>query len=122
MNVDQPLAIECISAITLCTANMALALAFYRVLGFSLIYGDDDSSFASLAAGVSYVNLTVQPPPSFWGRVIFHVADVDAVYRRAVAAGFTPLTTPADASWGERYFHLRDPDGNELSFARPLAR
>ncbi|MGH8701888.1 MAG: VOC family protein, partial [Burkholderiales bacterium] len=27
---------------------------------------------------------------------------------------------PADAPWGERYFHISDPDGHELSFARPL--
>jgi uncharacterized glyoxalase superfamily protein PhnB len=26
---------------------------------------------------------------------------------------------PRDAPWGERYFHMRDPDGHELSFARP---
>jgi len=31
-----------------------------------------------------------------------------------------PGTTPADAEWGERYFHLTDPDGHEISFARPL--
>ena len=24
---------------------------------------------------------------------------------------------PQDTSWGERYFHMRDPDGHELSFA-----
>jgi uncharacterized glyoxalase superfamily protein PhnB len=27
---------------------------------------------------------------------------------------------PSDAPWGERYFHIRDPDGHELSFARRL--
>jgi catechol-2,3-dioxygenase len=27
---------------------------------------------------------------------------------------------PRNASWGERYFHMLDPDGHELSFARPL--
>ena len=27
---------------------------------------------------------------------------------------------PRNASWGERYFHLQDPDGHELSFAKPL--
>ena len=27
---------------------------------------------------------------------------------------------PRDGSWGERYFHMYDPDGRELSFARPL--
>ena len=52
---------------------------------------------------------------------MFWVDDVDAMYRRALAAGFDPNTSPADAPWGERYFHIRDPDGNELSFARPLA-
>jgi uncharacterized glyoxalase superfamily protein PhnB len=25
-----------------------------------------------------------------------------------------------DESWGERYFHIVDPDGHELSFARPI--
>jgi uncharacterized glyoxalase superfamily protein PhnB len=27
---------------------------------------------------------------------------------------------PRDAEWGERFFHLTDPDGHELSFAWPL--
>jgi uncharacterized glyoxalase superfamily protein PhnB len=31
-----------------------------------------------------------------------------------------PADKPRNASWGERYFHMRDPDGHELSFARPL--
>ncbi len=56
-----------------------------------------------------------------WGRVVFWVADVDAMYRLARTAGFDVQTAPADAPWGERYFHVRDPDGHELSFARPLA-
>jgi hypothetical protein len=29
-------------------------------------------------------------------------------------------TSPRDAEWGERFFHMDDPDGHELSFARPL--
>jgi uncharacterized glyoxalase superfamily protein PhnB len=52
--------------------------------------------------------------------VIFHVHDVDALHARALAAGLAPEAPPRDAEWGERYFHLRDPDGHELSFARPL--
>lgn len=27
---------------------------------------------------------------------------------------------PIDASWGERFFHIREPDGYQLSFAQPL--
>ena len=29
------------------------------------------------------------------------------------------ILDPRDAPWGERYFHMRDPDGHELSSARP---
>ena len=57
---------------------------------------------------------------SWWGRAIFHVADVDALYRHAITEGLKPDTKPRDAEWGERYFHITDPDGHELSFARPL--
>jgi uncharacterized glyoxalase superfamily protein PhnB len=53
--------------------------------------------------------------------VIFWVADVDEMHARARRAGYSPEAAPTDAPWGERYFHLRDPDGHELSFARPLA-
>ncbi len=57
---------------------------------------------------------------SWWGRVTFYVADVDELYDRALAAGLQPTTAPRDAEWGERFFHLVDPDGHELSFARLL--
>src|SRR4051794_21900435 len=56
----------------------------------------------------------------WWGRVIFYVRDVDAAHERALAAGYRPTNPPRDAEWGECYFHLTDPDGHELSFARPL--
>jgi len=50
--------------------------------------------------------------------MIFHVADVDAFWTYLKKKGFDPDSQ--DASWGERYFHMHDPDGHELSFARPL--
>jgi uncharacterized glyoxalase superfamily protein PhnB len=43
---------------------------------------------------------------------------VDAMYRRVLAFNLEPDFEPRDAPWGERYFHLSDPDGHELSFAR----
>jgi catechol 2,3-dioxygenase-like lactoylglutathione lyase family enzyme len=54
-----------------------------------------------------------------WGRMIFYVADVDAFWEYLRGKGFNP-ESPRDASWGERYFHMPDPDGHELSFARPI--
>ena len=115
--------IEGISAVTLGTHEMPRAVRFYRALGFEVLHGGEDSSFTSFRAGTSYLNLITQPTErrwSWWGRVIFYVADVDALYDSALAAGYQPATVPVDAEWGERFFHLIDPDGHELSFARPL--
>ena len=114
-----------ISAITLATHDMARALAFYQALGFALRYGGPTASFSSLDAGNACLNLISEDTDgrtwSWWGRVIFHVADVDAFHRQALAHGLRPDAAPADATWGERYFHITDPDGHELSFATPLA-
>ena len=115
--------IEGLSAITLATQDMSRAVRFYQALGFELLYGGEAAAFTSFRAGTSYLNLIAQPAErqwSWWGRVIFYVGDVDGLYARARAAGFQPTTTPRDAEWGEHYFHLTDPDGHELSFARPL--
>jgi hypothetical protein len=38
-----------------------------------------------------------------------------------ISAVSKPDTTPADAPWYERFFHLTDPDRHELNFARPLS-
>jgi uncharacterized glyoxalase superfamily protein PhnB len=49
---------------------------------------------------------------SWWGRVIFYHSDVDALHASVVAGGYIPDTAPHDAEWGERFFHLTDPDGH----------
>jgi uncharacterized glyoxalase superfamily protein PhnB len=116
-------AVEAISAVTLATHDMARAVRYYRSLGFVLRYGGESDSFTSFRVGASYLNLVAQPPErrwSWWGRVIFYVSDVDAVYERAFALGLRPEHAPRDAPWGERYFHLTDRDAHEISFARPL--
>jgi catechol 2,3-dioxygenase-like lactoylglutathione lyase family enzyme len=103
---------------------MARSVGFYRALGFGVCQGGEDAPFTSFLAGRGYLNLVAQPGEvhrSWWGRVIFHVWDVDAFHARAVAAGLRPGAAPRDAPWGERFFHLTDPDGHELSFARPFS-
>ena len=115
--------IEATSAITLATHDMQRAVRFYSSLGFEICYGGEAAPFTSFHAGSSYLNLITQREEkqwSWWGRVIYHVSDVDALYEQALQAGHHPSTRPRDAEWGERYFHLTDPDGHELSFARPL--
>ncbi|AFT88344.1 VOC family protein [Paraburkholderia phenoliruptrix] len=114
--------IESLSAITLATGDMRQAVRFYEALGFPLKFGGEEADFTSFAFGGAYLNLIADPraPVNWWGRVIVYVSDVDAIYRKALAAGLAPSFAPSDAPWGERYFHLTDPDGHELSFAKPL--
>ena len=111
-----------INALTLATANMALAVQFYETVGMKVTYGGPAGRFTTLSFGSNFVNLTMEkgPPSGFWGRVVFHVPSPDDLWRTLTAAGYRSLTNPADAPWGERYFHINDPDGHELSFARRL--
>ena len=118
---------ESISALTLFVSAMPRSVAFYAALGFEILYGGPDAGFSSFRVGDGYLNLTLAETPdagsgggSGWGRAIFYVSDVDSMFERARAAGIEPLFEPRDATWGERYFHVRDPDGHEISFARPL--
>lgn len=115
--------IDSVSAVTLGTHDMARAVAFYRLVGFEMLYGGAAASFTSFRAGSGYLNLIAAPAErrwSWWGRAIFYETDVDGLYARLVAAGVRPDAAPRDAEWGERFFHVTDPDGHELSFAWPL--
>ncbi len=111
--------IEHISAVTLAVRDMQRSVDFYRKLGLEPTYDAVDGSFVSLRSAQAYVNLilTAGHSPKWWGRVIFRVRDADAQYQALRAAGLHP-DRPQDAPWGERYFHLTDPDGHELSFAQ----
>ncbi len=114
--------IEGLSAITLATRDMSRAVHFYQALGFALQHGGPTEAFTSFGMGGSFLNLIAEThgPINWWGRVIIYVSDVDALYRKALAAGIKPEFAPRDAPWHERYFHVTDPDGHELSFAHPL--
>jgi catechol 2,3-dioxygenase-like lactoylglutathione lyase family enzyme len=117
--------VESINAVTLAVSDMARSVDFYTALGFEVAAGGRGAAFTSLEVGQGFLNLQLDrahaPLPAIWGRVIIWVDDVDAMHGRVLAAGGRPDAEPADAPWGERYFHVRDPDGHELSLARPLA-
>ena len=58
---------------------MPRAVQFYCALGFEVLRGNEQSSFTSFRTGMSYLKLVAQPAErrwSWWGRVIFYVADV----------------------------------------------
>lgn len=55
-----------------------------------------------------------QPMP---GMFYLYVPDVDALYRRALAAGATSLYEPTDMPYGDRVGGVKDPFGNEWCIA-----
>ena len=115
--------IERISAITIKVSDMARSVHFYnKLLGLKILHGGETAYFSSLqtpSAKDTILNLEQGHMTHDWGRIIFHVEDVDRFWTYLKEKEFNP-ERPRDASWGERYFHLHDPDGHELSFAQPI--
>ncbi len=115
--------VRSINAVTLAISDMGRSVNFYQnMVGLDLLYGGPSASFSSFKIGEGYLNLEldIKATTTWRGRLIFHVDDVDSMYERLIRRGLSPSSKPADASWGERYFHVYDPDSNELSFARPI--
>jgi len=48
-------------------------------------------------------------------------ADVDAAYALITGEGFSGVTEPFDAFWGQRYATVADPDGNHVDLYAALA-
>lgn len=117
--------VKSISAVTLAVRDMCRSVDFYQgIVELPMLYGGPNADFTSFRLGEGYLNLilSVEANWSWWGRVIFYVDDVDLLYQRLIKAGVLPTTEPEDAPWQERYFHVIDPDGHELSFANPTGQ
>ncbi len=110
-----------VAGVTLRVKSMPRALHFYGdILGLKLLYGDENSSFCSYDVNGTYLNLELsERVETSWGRIIFYCDDVDEVHARLSSRGFLG-TKPRDAPWGERFFHVKDPDGHEVSVAMRL--
>ena len=132
-----------ISAVTLLITDMKRSCSFYsRLPGFVLVYGGgpNDRFTTFKIGGIKpniYVNLELVASKSnrarylkstkLVTRIIFHTHDVDKLYLHMQKSKTIPKLInfegePVDAKWGERYFHVLDPDGYQLSFATPLTK
>jgi catechol 2,3-dioxygenase-like lactoylglutathione lyase family enzyme len=126
-----------ISAVTLLIRDMKRSCNFYsKVPGFKKVYGGSEDSFTSYEIGENssvYLNLELSKLSSSDEhadsknllRVILHTDDVDKLYTyfkndQVISHLISFENEPSNASWGERYFHVRDSDGYILSFAQPL--
>jgi PhnB protein len=107
---------------TLRGADRAIAL-YQQVFGarqrIRLDAPDGTVGHAELELGDSVLMLgeaSEQFPPH-GARLMMYLADVDAVFGRAVAAGFTVKDRLRDQFWGDRTGRLVDPFGNEWYLA-----
>ena len=141
--IDTTMEVYRISAVTLKVKDVRESCKFYSKLpGFTLVYREATDRFASFEVGKgTKMHLNLQSageiskvipadPDSVrkdFGRIIFHTDDVDGLYRfmrndSSISQAVLFETEPADAAWGERFFHLREPDGYQLSFAQPITK
>ena len=119
-----------ISAVTLLVSDMNRSVDFYsRIPNFKIVYGGPDSQFTSFLiddTAKSFLNLKLNKThsPNF-GRIIFYTDDVDELFAymqndETISVLGKLESKPLDATWGERFFHLLDPDGYKMSFATPI--
>ena len=119
-----------ISAVTLLISDMKKSVDFYsKIPNFKIVYGGSDSQFTSVLMDdtvKSYLNLKLNKTHSTdFGRIIFYVEDVDKFFiymqnDETISVLGKLESKPQDAEWGERFFHVLDPDGYRLSFAAPI--
>jgi uncharacterized glyoxalase superfamily protein PhnB len=121
-----------LDAIGIVSSDLERTRAFYRVLGIEFADGGDHVE-ATMPNGLRLMVDTEDVIRSFrpdWSResgnqlalafACSSVAEVDELYARAVAAGFTGEKEPWDAFWGHRYAQLQDPDGVPVDLFAPL--
>jgi catechol 2,3-dioxygenase-like lactoylglutathione lyase family enzyme len=126
-----------LSAVTLLIRDMKRSCNFYsKIPGLKKVYGGYEDSFTSYEIGENssvYLNLELSKSSNSDEhrdsknllRVIMHADDVDKLYTyfkndQIISHLISFENEPSNASWGERYFHIRDPDGYILSFAQFL--
>ena len=119
-----------ISAVTLLVSDMKRSVDFYsKIPDFKIVYGGSEAQFTSFLidnAVKSYLNLKLNKTHSTdFGRIIFYTDDVDELFAymqddKIISELGKFESKPEDAAWGERFFHMLDPDGYKMSFATPL--
>jgi uncharacterized glyoxalase superfamily protein PhnB len=108
--------------------DMAATLRFYRLTGMDIPEGVESEDHVEVAVGGFRVAwdteaLIRQIEPGWerpngqsmgFGFLCDSPAEVDALYQKAVDAGYEGYKAPWDAFWGQRYAVVTDPDGNHV--------
>jgi catechol 2,3-dioxygenase-like lactoylglutathione lyase family enzyme len=108
--------------VTLLVDDVPRSRDFYLRLPGARLVHERPGQFALVQIGQARVQLlSARDLPTAAPR--FHIeatsADVDALYQELRGAGVPTDGPPSDKAWGDRSFHVIDPDGNEIEVARP---
>lgn len=117
--------------------NMGRSLAFYRLLGLTIPAESDNQPHVEIALpggsrlawdSIEAIQTFLPDYHAVAGQGIglaFRLetpAEVDTTYGKLVAAGHSGRKEPWDASWGQRYALIDDPDGNGIDLCATLSR
>ena len=93
-----------ISAVTLFTKNMSRTTEFYSSIpGFEIVYESSETQFVTFSINDQFINLEFNEKEiSDFGRIIFHVENVDKLYEHLKQSKFSDRIEgePKDASGG----------------------
>lgn len=123
----------------LLVSNFKECFLFYRdVMGFNLVFGNEDDVYAAFKTGSTQIalfdqyfmskaigneHLPASAPSQDKYCLVFAVENVDQTCLLLQEQGVLLLTLPEDRpDWGIRSAHFRDPDGNLIEINQPLAR
>ena len=108
-------------------SNLTASLNFYRLLGLAVPESDAPPVVVELPGGntLSFDNeetiASMHPgwaaPASSHSRVALALGagapgEVDTLFEKVTAAGYSGVLKPYDAPWQQRYATVADPDGN----------
>lgn len=125
-----------IDAVAVTTTDMSRTIKFYSALGFEFsdAQESEDHVEATRSDGgarlmidtASFMKkmMNIEPRPanhSSFAILMDTPQDVSDVVARAAEAGGEIVKEPWDASWGQRYAIVRDPDGYMIDLFAPLS-
>lgn len=117
-------------------SDLSASLNFYRLLGLQVPDTDEPHVAVELPGGntlafdkeetIAGMHPGWAPLGSSGSRLAlaFGVStptEVDALFEKVTAAGFSGVLNPYDAPWGQRYATVADPDGNWVDLFAALA-
>lgn len=116
----------------LVTEKLAETRAFYRALGFDVVFENDfylhlrAQGPEALEIGFLQPHHPTQPDPfraPYGGSgagITLVVEDATAALAAVEAAGLTPVVALRDEPWGQRHFALLDPSGLAVDVVQPI--